>query len=221
MLNKDFISTLGLTLSDLQINALQTYGELVLQKNKEFNLTAAKTLQEIFDRHICDGLQGAAFLNNEGLSQKTGADFGSGAGFIGLTVAIALPETKIYLVDSLQKRTKFLQWIVYKLCLKNVEVITLKIGQEELNRKFDFILERAMGEIDDILPLCLNSLNDGGAFWAMLSKNTQCQIKPAKEHFYSLPGDKDICRKTLDKEIDTWQKIDTGYINYMKSVGIC
>ena len=188
MLNKDFISKLGLTLNNLQTQTLQSYAELVLQKNKEFNLTAAKTLQEIFDRHICDGLQTAAFLKKEGLNQKTGADFGSGAGFIGVTVAIALPETKIYLVDSLQKRTKFLQWIVYKLCLKNAQVITAKIGQEQLN-KFDFILERAMGEIDDILPLCLKNLNEGGAFLAMLSKNTQSKIKPAKESFYSLPGD--------------------------------
>ena len=194
MLNKDFISKLGLTLSDLQIQTLQNYAELVLQKNKEFNLTAAKTLQEIFDRHICDGLQAASFLKKEGLIQKTGADFGSGAGFIGVTVAVALPETKIYLVDSLQKRTKFLQWIVYKLCLKNAQVITAKIGQEQVN-KFDFILERAMGEIDDILPLCLDSLNEGGAFLAMLSKNTQSQLKPVKESFYSLPGDKDILRK--------------------------
>ena len=195
MLNKDFISKLGLNLSDLQIQTLQNYAELVLQKNKEFNLTAAKTLQEIFDRHICDGLQAASLLKQEGLAKKTGADFGSGAGFIGLTVAVALPETKIYLVDSLQKRTKFLQWIVYKLCLKNVEVITLKIGQEKLENKFDFILERAMGEIDDILPLCLQNLNTGGAFWAMLSKNTQSKIKPEKEHFYSLPVNKDILRK--------------------------
>lgn len=197
MLNKEFISKLGLTLSDLQIQTLQTYAELVLKKNEEFNLTAAKTMQEIFDRHICDGLQAAAFLKKEGLLQKIGADFGSGAGFIGITVAVALPESKIYLVDSLQKRTKFLQWIVYKLCLKDVEVITTKIGQEKLDSKFDFVLERAMGEIDDILPLCLDNLNDGGIFAALLSKNTQSKTKPAKEHFYSLPGDEDILGRKI------------------------
>ena len=197
MLNKEFISKLGLTLSDLQIKTLQTYAELVLQKNKEFNLTAAKTMKEVFDRHICDGLQAAALLKQEGVDKKFGADFGTGAGFIGVTVAVTLPESKIYLVDSLQKRTKFLQWIVYKLCLKNVEVITAKIGQEQLTNKFDFVLERAMGEIDDILPLCLNNLSDGGFFGALLSKNTQSETKPAKEHFYSLPGDEDILGRKI------------------------
>ena len=191
MLNKDFILKLGLNLSDLQIQTLQNYAELVLQKNKEFNLTAAKTLQEIFDRHICDGLQAAALLKQERQDQKTGADFGSGAGFIGLTVAVALPESKIYLVDSLQKRTKFLQWIVYKLGLKNIEILTLKIGQDKLTTNFDFVLERAMGEIDNILPLCTGALNKNGAFFALLSKNTQSQIKPSKEYFYSLPGNKE------------------------------
>ncbi len=197
MLNKDFISKLDLNLNDLQIKTLQTYSELVLNKNKEFNLTAAKTLQEIFDRHICDGLQAAALLKQEGVCTKIGADFGSGAGFIGITVAIALPENKIYLVDSLQKRTKFLQWIVYKLCLKNVEVITVKVGQEQFSNKFDFILERAMGEIDDILPLCLDNLNTGGFLGAMLSKNTQSKIKPEKECFYSLPGDKEVLGRKI------------------------
>ncbi len=197
MLNKEFISKLGLVLNDLQINTLQTYAELVLQKNKEFNLTAAKTLQEVFDRHICDGLQAASILKKEGLYQKTGADFGSGAGFIGISVAIALPEAKIYLVDSLQKRTKFLQWIVYKLCLKNVEVITVKVGQEQFQNKFDFILERAMGEIDDILPLCLENLNTSGTFLPILSKNTQSKINPEREYFYSLPGDRDILGRKI------------------------
>ena len=197
MLNKEFISKLGLTLNDLQINALHTYAELVLQKNKEFNLTAARTLQEVFDRHICDGLQAVSILKKEGLYQKTGADFGSGAGFIGISAAITLPETKIYLVDSLQKRTKFLQWIVYKLSLKNVEVITVKVGREQLPNRFDFILERAMGEIDDILPLCLENLNNGGTFLAILSKNTQSETKPEREHFYSLPGDKDVLGRKI------------------------
>ncbi len=191
MLNEEFIQKLGLNLNDLQINTLQNYAELVLTKNKEFNLTAAKTLQEIFDRHICDGLQASAILKQEDYSQKTGADFGTGAGFIGVAVAVALPETKIYLVDSLQKRTKFLQWIVYKLGLKNIEVLTLKIGQDKQTAKFDFVLERAMGEIDNILPLCTSALKENGAFFALLSKNTQSQIKADKEYFYSLPEDKE------------------------------
>ncbi len=191
MLNKDFLLNLGLSLTDLQIKTLRNYAELVLSKNKEFNLTAAKTLQEIFDRHICDGLQAAAILKKENLNTSIGADFGTGAGFIGVTVGIICPESKIYLVDSLQKRTKFLQWIIYKLGLKNLEVLTYKIGQEKLPVKFDFILERAMGEIDDILPLCLNELKDKGSFFALLSKNTQSKIKPSKEYPYSLPGDKE------------------------------
>ena len=191
MLNKDFLLNLGFSLTDLQIKTLQNYAELVLSKNKEFNLTAAKTLQEIFDRHICDGVQAAAILKKENLNTSIGADFGTGAGFIGVTVGIICPESKIYLADSLQKRTKFLQWIIYKLGLKNLEVLTCKIGQDKLPVKFDFILERAMGEIDDILPLCLNELKDKGSFFALLSKNTTSKIKPSKEYAYSLPGDKE------------------------------
>ena len=73
MINKDFVSKLDLNLNDLQIETLQNYAELVLLKNKEFNLTAAKTLQEVFDRHICDGLKAAATLKQEGFDKKIDA----------------------------------------------------------------------------------------------------------------------------------------------------
>lgn len=198
MLNKEFLNSLGLSLTDSQIAVLRQYAELVLNKNKEFNLTAAKTLQEIFDRHICDGLQAASVLRKEGFNKNIiGADFGTGAGFIGIAAAVVLPETKIYLVDSLQKRTKFLQWVIYKLGLKNLEVLTLKIGREKLPLNFDFILERAMGEIDDILPLCLNSLKEKGIFLALLSKNTQSKVKPSREYPYSLPNDTNILGRKI------------------------
>ena len=197
MLNKDFISKLGFNLNDLQIQTLQNYAELVLMKNKEFNLTAAKTLQEIFDRHICDGLKTAALLKQKGFEKKTGADFGSGAGFIGVAVAVALPESTVYLADSLQKRTNFLQWIIYKLGVKNLKVLTLKIGKENLPLNFDFVTERAMGEIDDILPLCLNALNKNGAFFALLSKNTKSTKIPAEEDSYSLPNDEDLTGRKI------------------------
>jgi len=191
MLNKDFAAELNLTLNTLQIEKLREYAELVLAKNKEFNLTAAADLKEVFDRHICDGLQTASFLKQKGFVKHTGADFGSGAGFIGVATAVALPENTIYLVDSLQKRTNFLQWIIYKLGIKNLKVINSKIGKGALPLSFDFITERAMGEIDDILPLCLDALKEKGAFFALLSKSTKSVIPPAEEFFYSLDGDKE------------------------------
>ena len=192
MLDKEFLLKLGLTLNDLQVKTLQDYTELVLSKNQEFNLTAAKTLKEVFDRHICDGLQTAAYLKQKGFTKHIGADFGTGAGFVGISVAVALPENTIYLVDSLQKRTSFLQWVIYKLGLKNLKVLNSKIGKGALPLKFDFVTERAMGEIDDILPLCLEALKEQGTFFALLSKNTKSAEIPAEEYFYSLPGDKEI-----------------------------
>ena len=197
MLNRDFLLKLDLSLNDLQIKTLQEYAELVLSKNKEFNLTAAKTIQEIFDRHICDGLQMASYLKRKGLTKHIGADFGSGAGFIGIAVAVALPENTIYLVDSLQKRINFLQWVIYKLGLKNLKISNIKIGKERLHLRFDFVMERAMGEIDDILPLCLDALNDQGAFLALLSKNTKSAQIAGEEYSYSLPGDKEILGRKI------------------------
>lgn len=169
----DFAAKLGLVLTQTQLDLLAQYAELVWQKKDFLNLTSVGAKEEIFTRHICDGLAGAAFIAKNA-AQTDGfslADMGSGAGYIGLSAAVALPQSKVSLVESLEKRCSFLNWVVLKLGLKNVSVICVRLGQKSAGA-FDFVTERAMGQLNDILPMVAPALKAGGIFAAYQSAQT-------------------------------------------------
>ena len=161
-----YLKTLDLNLSDEQEQNLFAYVDLLWQKKDDLNLTSVSTKQEIWDRHILDALNVVSLINQLDKNALNIADFGTGAGYIGLVIAIMLPKAKITLVESLNKRCLFLNWVCLKLGLKNVEILNIKAGQKEIGKTFDITTERAMGKIDDILPLCTADLKNGGFFLA-------------------------------------------------------
>jgi 16S rRNA (guanine527-N7)-methyltransferase len=169
-LRRNYINALNIRLSERQIELLKRYAELVCEKNGDFNLTAAQGGQEIWDRHILDGLTLSPLLKPAGISL---ADCGSGAGFIGICAAIATPKSEITLIESLEKRCAFLNWAVLKLGLKNVKVLNKRIGQEQLSAEHDFVVERAMGKLEDILPLCMGIASRSGRFAAYCSADAR------------------------------------------------
>lgn len=172
----EFAAAQGLTLTPAQLDLLAKYADLIWQKKDFLNLTSVADKEEIFTRHICDGLAAAAFFNRAaaGKDAFSVADMGSGAGYIGLAVAVALPQAKVSLVESLEKRCSFLNWAVLKLGLKNVSVICGRLGQKPVGT-FDFVTERAMGQISDILPLIAPALKAGGIFAAYQSAKTEME----------------------------------------------
>lgn len=194
----DFSASLGLPLSDSAAQTLAGYAELVWEKKDFLNLTSVRGKEEIFTRHLCDGLAAAA-LCAEQMQRKenfTAADLGAGAGYIGLTIATALPRVHVTLVECLEKRCSFLNWAVLKLGLKNVRIQCLRLGQKD-GGSFDFVTERAMGKINDILPLAISCLQPGGMFApyqsdpaeadAALLKRLGLRTEPARP--YILPGE--------------------------------
>lgn len=172
-LRNDFISTLGLNLSDSQINLLQSYCSLVWQKKDDLNLTSVLNEQEIWDRHITDGLFAAALIKNLAADRQiyATADYGTGCGYIGISVKIALGNCcDMTLIETLNKRCMFMDWCLMKLGLKGIKVLKahadIKSGKAG---PFDFTLERAMGKLEDILPVCCADLRKDGCFIAFQS----------------------------------------------------
>ena len=172
----DFAASLGLELAPEQLDTLVRYADLVWEKKDFLNLTSVANKEEIFTRHICDGLAAAAFFHRaaQGKERFTVADMGAGAGYIGLACAAVLPRASVTLVESLEKRCSFLNWAVLKLALKNVRVLNRRLGQQKAG-PFDFITERAMGQINDILPLLAPALAAGGVLAAYQSAPDEAQ----------------------------------------------
>lgn len=195
---KDFAASAGLALTDTQLDQLEKYVSLVWQKKDFLNLTSAADTDEIFTRHICDGLAGAAEISARararGLETFRAADAGAGAGYIGIVCAAALPQAQVTLIESLEKRCKFMQWAVFQLGLKNVSVQNARLGMG-MRFEFDFMTERAMGKLADILDVCLGALKPGGTFLAYQSGREEAEqsaVPPAYGAFlgckaYRLP----------------------------------
>ncbi len=126
---------------------IQKYKEHLFKWNKIHNLTGAKD-EKTLDEFILDALLPVKFLPQV----STLMDIGTGAGFPGMILAFALPDTKVTLVEPLAKRASFLQFIKADLGLKNVEIKKCRV--EELEKQsFDIITSRAVTETNMLLEL--------------------------------------------------------------------
>lgn len=195
----DFAHTLGLTIPAEQLAQLEGFAALIWQKKDFLNLTSAADLNEVLGRHVADGFLAVAEMRklcNADFSGKTAADAGAGAGYIGFTTAILLPQTPVTLIESIEKRCSFMNWAALKLGLCNVRVINARIGEKPLG-PFDYVTQRAMGQLQDVLPLCAPLVKEGGAFIAYQGENAapqdalaaQLGLQKAVWEEYRLPSD--------------------------------
>ena len=175
----DFAARAGLPLSAEQADRLVQYAKLVWEKKDFLNLTSASSLEEILSRHICDGLTAAAKIyamaHIKNLSSCHAADAGAGAGYIGITLAVALPQAQVTLIESLEKRCSFMNWALLQLGLSNAKVKKVRLGQGT-KFAFDFLTERAMGQLPDILAACVSAVKPGGVFIAFQGEHPQTDV---------------------------------------------
>ena len=112
---------LGITLTAEQIQKFIRYYEMLTEWNEVMNLTAITDYDEVMKKHFIDSLSLVKAYDLSG--DISVIDIGTGAGFPGLPLKIAFPNLKITLLDSLQKRVKFLNAVIEELSLTNIETI--------------------------------------------------------------------------------------------------
>ena len=190
----EFAAQMELPLTPAQADRLVAYARCVWEKKDFLNLTSAQTFEEVLSRHICDGLVAAKQVEKLGLAAAQLADVGAGCGYIGMSLAIALPQAKVTLVESLEKRCKFMNWAALQTGISNVTIKQARLGQGT-NFAFDLVTERAMGTLPDIIGICLAAVKAGGIFMAFQGENPQMpETVPADGQFiedqsYQLPRD--------------------------------
>lgn len=151
------INEFGLTLDDHQIAQFVNYYELLTEWNRFMNLTAITEWNDVCTKHFVDSISLCKALDcTENLSV---VDVGTGAGFPGIPLKIVFPNLKMTLLDSLGKRVKFLNEVIGRLGLENVEAIH---GRAEdfakpglLREQFDLCVSRAVANLSTLAEYCL------------------------------------------------------------------
>jgi len=172
-----------------QIKKLDLFYELLLEKNKVMNLTAITEFDEVLIKHFADSLSICKVLPDK---INTVLDLGTGAGFPGIPMAIAYPNLQFTLIDSLNKRIKFLQEVVDVLGLKNVTLVHARAeeaGKNKLFREnFDLVVSRAVANIATLSEYCLPFAKVGGYFISFKSGDIIDEIKSSGNAINKLGG---------------------------------
>ena len=169
--------TADMELTEVQLEQFARYYELLIEWNDRVNLTAITELREVAIKHFVDSLSVARFVddysNRQPLRATTGVsliDVGTGAGFPGIPLKIVRPQIKLTLLDSLNKRLKFLQAVVAELGLVDVELVHGRAEEAGCNQKyrdgFDIATARAVARLNVLAELCLPFVKPGGIFIA-------------------------------------------------------
>lgn len=178
-----------LGLDPVKADALTTYGQLLLEKNKVMNLTAITEPGDVAALHMLDC---AALCGQWDFNGKRLIDVGTGAGFPGLVVAILCPGCAVTLLDPLEKRLGFIQEVIDALELDNVALLHARgedAGRDRaLRQRFDFAASRAVAELTVLCELCLPFVAVGGTFLAMKSVDSQAELDAARALMGQLGG---------------------------------
>lgn len=162
------LSAIEISLTEQQLAQFTKYREELLSWNNKFNLTAITEEKMIIIKHFYDSALGLKAWNWQGHEKVL--DLGTGAGFPGIPLKIICPEIQVTLVDSLQKRVRFLQHIIATLPLTQTEALhgrAEELGQNKMYReKFDIVVSRAVASLPVLVEYCLPFVKTGGVFLA-------------------------------------------------------
>ena len=171
-----------------QLEMFYKYMQLLLKWNEKINLTAITDENEIILKHFVDSLTVLKYIKE---NDKI-IDVGTGAGFPGIPIAIMMPNVKITLLDSLNKRINFLNEVIKELDLKNVETIHSRsedCGKDMLYReKYDISIARAVANLSTLSEYLLPFVKIGGKMICMKGSEIEEELKNAQYAIKVLGG---------------------------------
>jgi len=172
---------MSLNLSDQMIDQLMAYLNLIEKWNRVYNLTAIRERDEMIKLHFLDSL---SILNH--LEMEHVLDVGSGAGFPGIVLAITKPELKVTVIDSVNKKTTFMQQVKSELSLTNLNVVNARVEDYQPTILFDGVITRAFSSIQNMLLMTQHTLQKNGAWLAMKSKDVKEELEALDQNKFTL-----------------------------------
>ena len=179
---------INIELDKNQIEKFYKYMDLLIEWNEKINLTAITNRKDIIVKHFIDSLTIQRYLGNA----VNIIDVGTGAGFPGIPIKIINPNLKVVLVDSLNKRINFLQDVIKKLNLDNIEVIHARaedLGQNKKYREaFDIVTSRAVANMSVLSEYLLPLARVNGKCICMKGSDIEEELENSKYAINLLGG---------------------------------
>ena len=194
---KDRLEALDIVLDQEQIDQFDEYYEILVEWNKVMNLTGITEYQEVVEKHFLDSLSIVKVMDMDQVERVI--DVGTGAGFPGIPLKIAFPKLDIVLLDSLNKRIRFLDHVIEELGL---EVIRTIHGRAEdfardgkYRERFDLCVSRAVANLSSLSEYCLPYVKVGGRFVSYKSGDIEEEVNDASKAIALLGGKKERIEK--------------------------
>lgn len=182
---------LGISLDEEKKQQFIKFYELLTEWNKVMNLTGITEFEEVLQKHFIDSL--AIQKVTDMGETDTVIDVGTGAGFPGIPLKIAFPHLKITLLDSLQKRIRFLDEVVQTLNLRGVTTIHGRAEEyarrKEHREKYQICVSRAVANLSSLAEYCLPFVKKGGYFISYKSGNIEEELSRSENAVKILGGE--------------------------------
>lgn len=194
-------------LTDLQMEQFEVYYNMMVDYNKEVNLTAITNQTDVIIKHFLDSVLCAKELSENAKL----IDVGAGAGLPGIPLKIVRPDLDVTLLDGLNKRIVFLDAVINKLELKNIKAVHTRCEdyarKPEYREQYDYCVARAVAKLNTLSEYCLPFVKVYGFMIAYKSRNAQIEIKEAEKALSVLGGKLTDIKITDIEEIEAERDI--------------
>ena len=193
---RNTMESAGITVTEKQLVRLDTYYQMVVERNRVMNLTSITERNEFIEKHLLDSLAPLTVVPElQDLFLREGTrmiDVGTGAGFPGIPLKILCPSLTVTLLDSLQKRVGFLQEVIDRLELSGIEAVHLRAeegGQNPAYReKYDLAVSRAVAHLSVLTEYDLPFVRVGGTLLAYKTASAEEELPEAEHAIRELGG---------------------------------
>ena len=225
------ILDLNIKFTDKKLIQLEKYYKILIEENKKYNLTSITEEEEVYLKHFYDSITiiKACKLENQSL-----CDIGTGAGFPGLVLKIIFPGLRVTLVEATEKKCNFLNLVINKLELKDINVINerAEIYSKSVREKYDIVTSRAVAPLKHLLEYSIPLVKVNGYYIAMKSDiskeidnidiyEKELNIKKEKEIKFYLPIENSLRTLIVYKKLKETNKKYPRKYNEIKKKNLC
>ncbi len=185
------------------------YEKTLLEWNEKMNLTAITAHDEVMNKHFVDSISFQSMID----ADASLVDVGTGAGFPGLPLKIVRPDLKVTLMDALQKRLNFLDFVIQELGLSGIDTVHMRAedaGHSPMRETFDVATARAVAALPVLCEYCMPLVKPGGVFLALKGREGEEEAKNAEKAIQILGG------KITEIRAVSWQNTEHVVISVRK-----